>query len=86
VIERAVILTKSNKITPRDINLDTIKETQDDGHKQKIINSLTLQEIEKEVILERLVRNHWNKGITASELGISTATLWRKIKQFNLSS
>ncbi len=86
VIERAIILTKSNKISPRDINLDTLKGNKIDVNKQKFINSLTLKEIEKEVILERLERNHWNKGITASDLGVSTATLWRKINQFNLSS
>lgn len=37
---------------------------------------------EKNVILETLHNNNGIKSITDKELGISTSTLWRKLKQY----
>lgn len=84
IIERAVILAKSDSISDSDIPLEIYgreniaiqaNEYQEDG---------SLEEIEKNVILSKLNKNDWNKLKTAQELGISTTTLWRKIKKFNL--
>jgi transcriptional regulator with PAS, ATPase and Fis domain len=43
-----------------------------------------VEEVEKEVILECLNRNNWNKNKTAQILGISRAGLYKKIEEFNL--
>lgn len=40
---------------------------------------------EKEIILNCLNRNQWNKKKTAFDLKIDTSTLWRKIKKYNIS-
>jgi DNA-binding NtrC family response regulator len=44
----------------------------------------TLEEIEKQVIHEALLRNDWKRLATAKELGINKTTLWRKMKRFGL--
>jgi DNA-binding NtrC family response regulator len=44
--------------------------------------SLTLSELEKEYILEVLAECGGSRKNTARRLGITTATLWRKLKQY----
>ncbi len=44
----------------------------------------TLQEIERQVILESIEKNGSNMAATAKKLGISRATLYRKIKEYSL--
>ncbi len=43
-----------------------------------------LQQYEKELILEVLRRNHWNRDRAARELGIHKTTLFRKIQKLGL--
>lgn len=45
-------------------------------------SSLTLSELEKEYILEVLAECSGSRKNTAKRLGITTATLWRKLKQY----
>lgn len=84
VIERAVILTKAKVITPDLIELDLMNK--DLTTNSENYGDLTLRELEKKFILEKLEKNNWIKAKTASELGISTATLWRKLNSFDISS
>jgi len=44
----------------------------------------TLADIEERVILQTLRRNKGHRARTAVELGISKATLWRKLKKFGI--
>ena len=44
----------------------------------------TLKDREQEVILETLRRNRFNKVAAALALGVSRATLWRKMKRYRL--
>jgi len=37
-------------------------------------------------ILASLEKNRWNKTLTAKDLNISRATLWRKIKAYSLQT
>ena len=48
--------------------------------------TLTLQEIEKQAILNALVRNHWRRMATTRELGIDKSTLRRKIQRYDLEA
>jgi DNA-binding NtrC family response regulator len=41
----------------------------------------TIEEVERDVILDALRRNDGNRGKAAEELGINRTTLWRKIKR-----
>ncbi len=45
-------------------------------------SSLTLSQLEKEYILEVLTECSGSRKNTARRLGITTATLWRKLKQY----
>jgi transcriptional regulator with PAS, ATPase and Fis domain len=47
--------------------------------------SLSLEEKEKELILKALEKNHGKRKLAASELGISERTLYRKIKEYDLT-
>ena len=59
-----------------DINIDDIP-----FDKEKPI---TLKELERIAILAGLERTNWNMSTTATQLGISRMTLYRKLTQHNL--
>ena len=40
--------------------------------------------IERDFLRDTLMENNWNRKATASQLGIHTTTLWRKIKHLNI--
>ncbi|MCH8043802.1 MAG: sigma-54-dependent Fis family transcriptional regulator [Planctomycetes bacterium] len=48
------------------------------------LQSLTLEEIERLVIVERLEHNEANRELAAESLGISERTLYRKIKEYEI--
>jgi len=82
IIERAVILAKTDSITDDDIPImiyDTIPT-----QPNIIFKNSSLSEIERDTIQSKLEKNQWSKVKTAKELGISTTTLWRKIRHFGL--
>jgi PAS domain S-box-containing protein len=43
-----------------------------------------LEELEKGYIQQQLVKNNWNRKITADRMGIHPTTLWRKIKRHGI--
>ena len=45
---------------------------------------MTLKELERIAILAGLERTNWNMSTTATQLGISRMTLYRKLTQHNL--
>jgi len=47
---------------------------------------LTLNDLERRFLFESLKRNGWNRSATASQLGIHTSTLWRKMKRLNIEA
>lgn len=48
-------------------------------------NGLSVKDFEKQMILETLKQNNWNRTAAARQLGVHPTTLWRKIKRLNLS-
>jgi len=52
---------------------------------EKVPIEKEIESTEKTVILDMLRKYHWNKGQTASVLGINRTTLWRKMKKYNIS-
>ena len=85
VIERAVTLVNGNKITGDDPALESIQSTD-------TINVMTgmggiraaLAQQERKTIIESLRRCAGNRKQAASNLGISTTTLWRKMKEYQI--
>ncbi|MGD9017698.1 MAG: sigma 54-interacting transcriptional regulator [Desulfobacterales bacterium] len=48
-------------------------------------HGLSVKETEKQVIMDTLHRNNWNRSAAARELGIHPTTLWRKVKRLGIS-
>ena len=46
--------------------------------------NLTLEEVEKQYILNALERNSWNYKRVSKMLGISRSTLWRRLKEYGI--
>jgi DNA-binding NtrC family response regulator len=79
-IERAVILCENNCITVSDLDLEqitTYEENQDD---------IQLSAVEKTAIEKILLKNNNNISKTAEELGLSRASLYRRLEKYNIST
>jgi transcriptional regulator with GAF, ATPase, and Fis domain/tetratricopeptide (TPR) repeat protein len=84
-IKRAIILADDDAvITPAEIKFDNI----DDASAARSIRSLPerVQDLEKRIISECLIRNGWNRSLAAAELGISYPTILKKIRDYDLTA
>ena len=87
VIERAILLETSDKISLSSIVIDTEEPNQfTDGSRVDIIKTFSLAKAEQELIARALQETNWQKTKAAELLGISRATLYAKVKQHNLAS
>lgn len=78
MMERAVVLSKDDLITPQDLPEGIVKQPK--LHPEiKIPLGMPLEEVEKTVIRETLKRSNGEKATTAKLLGISTRTIYRKL-------
>ena len=87
IIAHAVILADGNSIEVKDLP-DALRFG--DGARLSLPNlggeSLpTLQEMEQQLIASTLNRLEGNQTEVAKSLGISRSTLWRKMKEYDLS-
>ncbi|MDR1382263.1 MAG: sigma 54-interacting transcriptional regulator [Planctomycetaceae bacterium] len=88
IIHRAVFIDTDGVVTAEDIQFDlnppddTTKRT---TPKNMGLGGLTMQEIQKQAIMETLKLNQGNKIASARMLGISEKTLYNKLKLFNMN-
>ena len=84
VIERATVLCESDVLQPHDLPVSILNN----GNREILTDALNVIQIDnnphKVKILASLEKNRWNKTLTAKDLNISRATLWRKIKAYSL--
>jgi two-component system response regulator HydG/two-component system response regulator AtoC len=97
-IERAIILTEKEIISEELIEEYLELKKEDERMKQerhynegntitlidKETRKINLAEIEKNLILETLIKNNWNQTKTAIDLGISRKQLITKMKKYGL--
>ncbi len=85
VIERAILIETTDKIglrsiviNPMEYALNTNKPT------RSYINNFSLAKAERELICRALRETSWQKTKAAALLGITRATLYAKVKQYNI--
>lgn len=78
-IERAVILCENNTIKAADLDLELI--TKYENH-----DEFQLSDIEKVAIEKVLIKNENNISKSAEELGLSRASLYRRIEKYNIQT
>jgi DNA-binding NtrC family response regulator len=85
VVERAVLLGKGELITPadlpREIGAGTTVRASRGSHRTL---KEALEEPERQIILEVLEANAWNRNATADALGVNRTTLYKKMKRLGL--
>jgi transcriptional regulator of acetoin/glycerol metabolism len=80
IIERGVLVAKSNEITVNDLP-DTMRGDSQTQAEFTIPPHRTLAEIERMAILQTLHRTNWNKQEAAQILGLYRPTLYSKMKK-----
>lgn len=80
VIERAIILSDTDTLTPNLLP----KEFFEGSNKLDLSDSLSLEQLEKKYILQVYNETKQNKTLTAKKLGIGSATLYRKLKEYGV--
>ena len=78
-IERAVILCENNSISITDLDLDEITLYDDNN------DDLQLSDIEKNTIEKVLLKYNQNISKSAEELGLSRASLYRRMEKYRIS-
>ena len=88
-LEHAVILSDGQTISPDDLPSSLSPRRHRKPHRLHVdadsaiaVPSMTLQEMEREMILSTLERNAGDKPRTAAELGIALKTLYNKLNQY----
>lgn len=86
VMERAVLLAKSNKIEPIDLPFDngSMPEKTQQAAAWDVPPNMTLEDIEKIVIERTLQRTGGNKQAAANLLGIYRPRLYSKIRKYKI--
>ncbi|MGB7623212.1 MAG: sigma-54 dependent transcriptional regulator [Terriglobia bacterium] len=81
-VERAIVTCRGRVLTEEDFTF----LTQNGGEKRgwSIPANVTLQELEKEVIVATIQRTHGNIKEAAAALGIDRSTLYERIKKFEI--
>jgi DNA-binding NtrC family response regulator len=82
VIERAAALDRDGILGMDDLPWGELQRSEDRIIDRARKSALSLAELEKEYILEVLAECGGSRKNTAKRLGITTATLWRKLKQY----
>lgn len=85
VIERAMILTDQEYITPKYLPLELkTNEFKKKSEISDVSEDMSLANMEKNHLLRVLEKLDWNKSKAARALGISRATLRMKIRRYNI--
>ncbi len=86
-IERAVVLSRGEIIMPDDLPEEISNPTMKEDDIISLCCPLAeaLMKAERKLILNALERNSWNRQKTAEMLGISRTSLFRKMKELNIS-
>lgn len=88
IAEQIIKFTDSKKSKDRvlksiEIMIDNYLKNEEKMEKN-ILDKVTMNDVEKDKLIEGLKRNAFSLSNTAKDLGTSRTTLWRKLKKFNI--
>jgi DNA-binding NtrC family response regulator len=78
-VERAVIMSKGEKLQPEDFFFRETGQSLDLG-----VPTMNLEETEKQLIMKALQKYHGNITEAAAELGLTRASLYRRLEKYQL--
>ena len=84
VIERAILLETTDKIGLSSIIIDPVECGEPFGPATDYTKDFSLVKAERELIARALQETGWQKTRAAALLGITRATLYAKVKQYNI--
>ncbi len=84
VIDRAILLETTDKIGLSSIILDPSDGQLSDSSRTSRLDSFSLAKAERELISRALEETGWQKTKAAALLGITRATLYAKVKEYNI--
>ncbi len=82
IIERVIIMTDGNELTPEDISFSPIESSQ--SHTYLESDETKLSNIEKNTILRVIEKNNGNISKAARELGITRTALYRRLGKYEI--
>jgi Nif-specific regulatory protein len=92
VIQRAVLMAKNNAITENELFFDTPTNGENPSQQKNYLNHLdsrslkdVVAEVEKDIIIHCLKKNHGNVAETVKQLDIGKTALYDKMKRYNIS-
>jgi PAS domain S-box-containing protein len=83
ILQHAFVLCQSPIIQKKHLPASLFMKTKQEVKTSEVES---IEDFEKSRIEEALVRNRFNRAATAKELDIHVATLWRKIKRYNIKT
>jgi DNA-binding NtrC family response regulator len=85
-IEHAVVLCKSDRITPRDLppSVRQAGAPPASAAPRKASDDLSVAEAEKQLVIRALKKADGNRTLAAKMVGLSRRTLYRKLKEYGL--
>lgn len=93
VIQRAVLMAKSNIITEQEIFFDTVPNNGNGDNRFSLSSDYdgaplktVLAEVEKEIICNSLKKHHGNVAESAKELKVGKTAFYDKLKRFGINS
>ena len=84
VIERAILLETTDKIGLSNIIIDSAEYGELFSQATNYAKDFSLDKAERELIARALQETGWQKTRAAALLGITRATLYAKVKQYNI--
>jgi len=85
VVERAVVLCQSERITPRDLPPVLLNGRTGEFADEPILPlRMSLEKPERQIIEATLQLNNWNRQRTAAMLSINRTTLFNKMRKYDL--
>ena len=86
VVEAAVLLCTGPELTAQSVSLPAAPPRAEDGGESfELPEGMTLEQLERAVLMKTLQRYQGNRTLTAERLGLSRRTIQRKVKEHGLS-